>query len=1025
MRRLPFVARAGAMAELSAALDAAHHAHGRLLVVTGEAGIGKSRLAEEAAQRADGFRVVWTWCTAAGALRPWSRVVRVLAGADAAAARAVQQSPYLAELVAEGERPVPPHGDPETARWRLSLDLAGLLAAASQPLLVVIDDLHDADPSSLQLLVELAPSLRTTSTLVLATARDGEHDWISRREVWGALNRLAETVRLRPFQEADIAALLSQTWGAAAPTKAVHIIAARTLGHPLLVCELIESQPELADVSQAVPASIRAMVGARVDGLTESARRALPTAAVLGTRFRLDVLAEVAEVSLSELGTAVSEAHAAGLFGDAEPGEGCFRHDLIRDAVYEALTVDQRTLLHHRAGTVLAVFAHRGRDVEAAQVADHLLRAGPGSACDAAEFAGQAGEAALRRFAFEDAVRWYAHADASLASAGAPDADRARVKLALGEARYAAGDRTRGRADLLAAADRAGRATRPDLLARAALGLGAGPVGFEVGLLERDQIDLLERARAALPAAEGALAALVTARLSVALTLLESPQRRLDLAQEALQAARRAGDDGAVAVSLAALCDAMAGPDHCSQRREYATEIVTLAHRLRDPALELLGRRLRLVAMLETGAIADADAEVLAYRTVAQALRHPLYLWYVPLWRGMRALLAGRYDDCRAALDEAAAVGAQAASANAAMLVATQRWCLLAELGDQQSLTTMLAEFEAMDLAGVWPQVSRGLLLAQIGRIDDARAQLDTTAPQLPAAARDSEWLPLLAQVAELIAVIGPHPVASWAHEQLSPYAELFVVEGIGAAMRGSVHYPLGLLATAMGDRTAAARHFAAAIQATGTAGVPRLRQRIPAENPQSADGNVFRRDGDYWTIRHRGIEFRLRDSKGLRDLAGLLARPGTSIAALDLATSLGERRWTFQDGLHLPSDTGEVLDATARAAYRRRLQELEHEVDDADAMGDAERSARLAAERDALLTALNAAYGLGGRARRTGSPAERARTAVTTRIRDAIRRIGRADPDLGEHLSRSVRTGTFCVYDPAVAVHWSVSDPT
>ncbi|MGH3549393.1 MAG: hypothetical protein ACRDQU_15060 [Pseudonocardiaceae bacterium] len=107
-----------------------------------------------------------------------------------------------------------------------------------------------------------------------------------------------------------------------------------------------------------------------------------------------------------------------------------------------------------------------------------------------------------------------------------------------------------------------------------------------------------------------------------------------------------------------------------------------------------------------------------------------------------------------------------------------------------------------------------------------------------------------------------------------------------------------------------------------------------------------------------------------------------------------------------------------------RRLRELEDEANDADAAGDAHRSARVAAERDALLTALTAAYGLGGRARRMGSPAERARTAVTTRIRDSIRRIGQADPELGEHLSRSVRTGTFCVYDPSPPVRWSVSDP-
>ena len=958
-------------------------------------------------------------------------LVRSVAAADAGAARAVQQSPHLAELVTAGTHPDARHADPETARWRLSLDLVGVLAAsaASQPTLVVIDDLHEADPSSLQLLTELAPSLRSMAVVVLATARDSERDWSSSAQVWGVLNRLGHPIRLGPFGKADIASLLAQALGMQAPAEAVRTIAARTQGNPLLVCEVVRSRPDLGDLDAVVPASVRAIVAARLAGSTELTRTVVSAAAVLGTRFRLDVLAEVAEVPLAELGAVVGEAHAVGLFGNAEPGEGRFRHDLIRDAGYDALPVEQRMRWHARAGAVLAVFAQRGRDIEPAQVADHLFRGGLECGHEAVEFAVQAADQALRRLAFEDAVRWYSRADAGLALVGAGDEQRARVKLALGEARHAAGDRAQARSDLLAAAERARRAGRPDLLAQAALGLSAGPVGFEVELLDQEQIVLLKEARAALPADADALAALVTARLSIALTLLATAQQRQDLAEEAVRAARRIGDDGAVAASLAALCDALSGPDHCSQRRQYATEIVTLGQRLHDPAWELLGRRLRLVALLEAGAMAEADAEVLAYRTAAQSLGHPLYLWYVPLWRGMRALLEGRYDDCRAALDETAALGARAASHNADMLLVTQRWCLLAELGDRESLTAMWAQFGAIDMAGIWPQIARGLLLAQLGLLDDARAQLDATAPQLPSAPRDSEWLPLMAQVAELVGIIGAHPAAMWAYEALLPYAELFVVEGIGAAVRGPVHYPLGLLAAAMGDRAAAAPHFAAASQAARAVGAPRLAERIRAVagGRNALTDNVFRRDGDYWTIRHRSAEFRLRDSKGLRDLRELLAHPGTSIAALDLATSPGERSRSrsARDELHPPSDAGEVLDAAARAAYRRRLQELDQEADDADAMNDAERSARLAAERDTLLSALTTAYGLGGRARRMGSPAERARTAVTTRIRDAIRRIRQADPDLGEHLARSVRTGTFCVYDPVTPVHWSVSDST
>jgi hypothetical protein len=178
------------------------------------------------------------------------------------------------------------------------------------------------------------------------------------------------------------------------------------------------------------------------------------------------------------------------------------------------------------------------------------------------------------------------------------------------------------------------------------------------------------------------------------------------------------------------------------------------------------------------------------------------------------------------------------------------------------------------------------------------------------------------------------------------------------------------------------------------------------------------------WTLAYRGREIRMRDSKGLRDLHVLLARPGTAVAALDLAAAPGGRQVGASAGpdvLHPPSDTGEVIDAQARAAYRQRLRELDEAAAEADAAADIERSARIAAERDALIAALTEAYGLGGRVRRSGSVAERARTAVTARIRDAIRRISEAHPELGRHLARSVRTGTFCVYEPDQPVRWSL----
>jgi hypothetical protein len=446
-----------------------------------------------------------------------------------------------------------------------------------------------------------------------------------------------------------------------------------------------------------------------------------------------------------------------------------------------------------------------------------------------------------------------------------------------------------------------------------------------------------------LPDGHGALIALVTARLSIASTLFLPESRRLELAAEAVRQARSAGDDATLAAALAALCDAIAGPDHCDARRAHATEIIDLAARLRDPVLGLLGRRLRLVALLETGAIADWEADVLAYRVAAEALRHPLYAWYVPLWRGMRALAAGRPDECRAALAQAAAIGERAASGNATMLVQTQLWCLRAEERDAAGLLGMLDELDTVPVPGPWLQVTRALVLAQAGRTGDARAQLEAVVPLLPALPRDSEWLPAMGQVAETLALTGPHPVAHWAYDVLAPYAGLVVVEGICAAVRGPVHRHLALLADALGEHEAAARHRAAAVagaRALGASGLAARIEREAAPVPVPGSDHAFRRDGEVWTLAYRGREVRLRDSKGLRDLHALLARPGTAVAALDLAAS--------------PASTPPG----------------------------------------------------GHRAGARAGP---------------IRRIGDAHPELGRHLARSVRTGTFCVYEPDQPVRWSL----
>jgi hypothetical protein len=194
-----------------------------------------------------------------------------------------------------------------------------------------------------------------------------------------------------------------------------------------------------------------------------------------------------------------------------------------------------------------------------------------------------------------------------------------------------------------------------------------------------------------------------------------------------------------------------------------------------------------------------------------------------------------------------------------------------------------------------------------------------------------------------------------------------------------------------------------------------------------TTDSNEFRREGDYWSIAFAGRTVRLRDMKGLQHLSRLLADPGREFHAVDLAT-LGRGsvktippRAESRLSVALDSDAGELLDARAKDVYRRRLQEIDEDIADAETFGDSERAARARFEREFLLRELSRAVGLSGRDRRAGATSERARASVTRAIRHALARIGEEHAALGEHLDRAVRTGTYCVYlpDPRVPVDW------
>jgi hypothetical protein len=187
---------------------------------------------------------------------------------------------------------------------------------------------------------------------------------------------------------------------------------------------------------------------------------------------------------------------------------------------------------------------------------------------------------------------------------------------------------------------------------------------------------------------------------------------------------------------------------------------------------------------------------------------------------------------------------------------------------------------------------------------------------------------------------------------------------------------------------------------------------------PEPADGGDagaassgwLRRAGDVWVARWAGETVHVRHRKGLEDLAVLLSRPGEQVHCLEL-----------MGAVDVGGDAGPAVDGRARREYEARVRQLQHEIDEARDAGAEQRLARAEEELDALVTELSRAFGVGGRARSSGSAVERARAAVTWRLRSAVRQIDELHPQLGRHLANAVRTGTWCSYRPETAVAWDI----
>ena len=1015
---MAIVGRDREQAELATALTSTRAGYGRAVLLLGEAGMGKSMLADWLVSQAEqaGVQVARGACSAAGMppLWPWRRSLAAIG----------LELPWREERVAAGP------SDRELVAAAIVETVTA--AAARQPLLLVLEDMHWSDPVSVLVAQATAEAVAALPLALLLTCRD---EWDeATHEVRDRLAELPASVRrmLLPPLDADaVAALARSIVGPGLDKQMAADLQARTGGNPFFaheVARLIAARGPAA--AFMVPPGVREVLQRRLARLSQPCVSLLAAAAIVAETaaeaIEDDLLQHVSGVRQEAAAKLLDEA-AAGLLLDVDhagPSRYRFRHALVREVLDHGLSAAQRGELHAAAGEALE---QRGSPpAEAARLAYHWSRAiGPQAQEKTAAWSLRAARDAVAGFGFEAAVTHYARALASR------PAEAITVSVEFGEALQMCGDMAAAREVLLGAAREAAAAGRADDLARAALALGGGLAGFEVPLQDEQQADLLRKADAALPPGETALRAAVRGRLSLALAGSAPEADRVALAQDAVRMASAAGDQLIEVAVLAAYCDAIAGPDYVRERKEAANRMLSLATDLPEASLQrqasvLLARRLLVVALLEQGDLPGAGQQAAAYERAARRLGIPRYGWLPEIWRAMRALLDGEPDSALEHAATAEAIGRRADSFNAQLMAFTARMQAHLDRGTAaeyvDDVSTLMAA-AGPDIPGMYSAAPARLLLAA-GDASQARAVLRALlAGPAETRPKDAEWLECHWAMADLAISLDDRAAAIRLTADLAPYEVLWAVDGIGGAVFGVVAEQLGRLAAYLGQPDEAARYLATARDRYERAGAPALRARLDAlavPQPHAAasrpadGGGLLRRSGQVWLAEWHGRRSIVPDSKGIRDLAVLLARPGEPVPALELVEAAGGPPAAAAGG-----SLGPVLDATARRAYQQRLADLEDELAEAEANADTGQVDRLRAERSMLAAELASALGLGGRARFAGDPAERARKAVTMRIRAAISTIAAQDDALARHLHNTIRTGRLCGYQPEEAVSW------
>ncbi|HVM00905.1 MAG TPA: AAA family ATPase [Egibacteraceae bacterium] len=835
-----FVGREAEMATLLSGLQSASSGHGGLYLLGGDPGIGKTRLAAEFAVRAEAAaaRVLWGRCWEAGgapAYWPWIQSLRTLVHgmeSEALARIVAGGGSVLAQLLPElrerlTDLPDLEPASPEIARFRLFDTLSGLLqrSAETEPLILVFEDLHAADPSSLLLLQFVAAGLSASRLLVLGTFRDLE---LTREHPLAAalpeLGRATGTVRLSltGLSQPDVARFIETITSQSPAGDLVSAIHQETEGNPLFVGEvvrLLAAQGQLSDQPDGrrwpIPQGVREVIGRRLGRLPEDTTLILTVGAVIGRDFTVEALERVTGRSAEQLLDVLRDAVTPRVIDSVpeEPGAFRFSHTLMRDTLYDELGPGERVRIHREVGEALEVLYAGDPESHVAELAYHFFEAAPsGEVGKAVDYAVAAGMRAVGLVAYEEAVRLFRMAHTLLRES--PDETRrCEVLLLLGDAEARAGAAAASQETLLEAAEIATRLDAAEMLARAALTY-AGRLPWLRAYSDRHIIPLLRQALDAIGEDDSVLRVLLLSRLAGALRDQRSMAPRAALAEQAVAMARRIGDPETLIYALLAHWAAtLLGPDGAAEQHAVADELNRLAEQVQDRERLMDARFTRFITHMTQGQVWGAREQWESMVRLADELRQPPHLWYASAIAQVLALQDGRFTDAERLVEETSAAGRLAlplqarASRLFALFILRREQGRLAEL--EEELRRAPADYPGYRSLHCMILV----VLCETGRLGEARALFDQlAADDFAVFPKDNEWLFALTLLSEAAATLGDRARAAVLYDQLRPYAELVGLAASEASV-GPMSRPLGILAALLGRHDDAAAHFEDAIE--------------------------------------------------------------------------------------------------------------------------------------------------------------------------------------------------------------------